>query len=299
VVTEQHPEVPRQLVGTAQHPDAGDLSSHLVHLTNSAESLASILTQGRIEARNPFGLVGKRREHADSHKAVCLTEAPASELTRFGARRFGVVFTREFIQRLGGQRVWYIDYGTPLWDAFISEVNRLRDIRENSRFFEMTPFIDMVRPGTYAFDWEREWRVVGDLRFEWEDVAYVITESGGLLTFEDQPDVGSGGFNPSEGDYEWSGGTFTELDDAMDALMRQFHGEFEGPEHHLWLDKESEDGFNWGPFKRWETEEAVDHLFRDRPARVRAALCEHLEAESLAWLSRREYHEFRIYHAGP
>lgn len=291
-------EVPKHLVGTAQYPDAGDLSSYLAHLTWTGEALASILTDGRIEARKAFGLAGQNPQHAETHKAVCLTEAPASELTRFQDRRYGVAFTREFVQRLGGQRVWYIDHGAPLWYAFTHEVNRLRDISENTRFFEMTPFIDMVRPGTYAYDWEREWRVVGDLRFEWEDVAYVITPEEGLLTFEDQPAVGSGGYNPKDAGYEWSGGTFTELDDAMNLLMQQFHTEFESPEQHLWLDRESEDGFNWNGFKRWETEEAVEHLFKDRPERVREALREHLNDESYAWLSSREYHEMRDYHEG-
>ncbi|NCT90370.1 hypothetical protein GXB85_05315 [Cellulomonas sp. APG4] len=289
----QTPEVPKQLLGTVQYPDAGDLSSYLIHMTSSGEALASILTQGCVEARNPFGFVYKRPELAATHMAVCLTEAPANELGRITARKsqFGVVFHRDFIRDQGGQRVWYINHGTPTWEAFLHEADRLRALNEDSRFFELTPFIDMVRPGSYAFDWEREWRVLGHLRFEWEDVAYLITPEEGLLTFEDQPEVGSGGFNIAEGDYEWSGGTFTELDEAMNVLMREFLEEFEGPEQHLWLDRESEDGFNWGGFRRWETEDAVEHLFGDRPEKVQEALRDHLGLVSDGWLSTSEYNE--------
>lgn len=291
-MTEQQPEVPRQLVGTAQHPDAGDLSSHLVHLTDSAESLASILTQGRIEARRSFGLVGQRPEHAPTHKAVCLTETPAKELHRFGerGRRYGVVFKREFILARGGQRVWYLNHGSPAWEAFAHELNRLRAINESLRFFELTPFIDMWKEETYAFDWEREWRVVGDLRFEWEDVEYLVTPEQRLLTFQ-KPDLGSAFWHAHDMEYVWTGGTLTELDDAMSTLVTEFEREFANPEGHLYYDGESEDGYAWGGYTAWSTEDAVDHLFEDRPTAVREALCEHLNQTSFDWLDKDELNE--------
>lgn len=283
-------EVPEPLLGTTQYPDAGDLSSYLVHLTWTGEALASILTQGRLEARGSFGLAGQNSEHAETHKAVCFTETPANELHRFGGRRFGLVFKRDFIIQHGGQRVWYIDHGTPLWDAFRHELNRLRAITEDHRFFEMTPFIDMVRPGTYAFDWEREWRVVGDLRFDWSDVEYIVTPEQGLLTFE-KPEVGKAFWNPHNAEYIWTGGTLTELDDAMSALVTEFYENFTSPENELAYDSESEDGYAWGHFTAWRTEEAVDHIFDDRPYEVRQALSDLLNETSLDWLHRDEVNE--------
>lgn len=287
------PDVPRQLLGTTRFPDAGDISSYLVHMTSSAQALALILAQGHIEARNPFGLAGKRPENAETHKAVCLTEAPASELGRIAARKsqFGLAFHRDFIVSKGGQRVWYVNYGTPTWDAFTHELNRLRSIDDPSRFNELTPFVDMVRQDSYAFDWEREWRVLGGLRFEWEEIAYLITPQGGLLEFVETPEIGSSFYNARDMEYEWSGGTLTELDGAMEDLVQEFHRNFSTPESCLNYDAEEEDGFAWGHFTRWETDDAVESLFEDRPLQVRIALSDHLNDTSFVWVDDGEWNE--------
>lgn len=287
------PEVPRQLLGTTQFPDAGDLSSYLIHMTSSGEALASILTQGRIEARTPYGLAGKRPENAESHKAVCLTEAPASEISRITARKsqFGIAFHRDFLIAKGGQRVWYLNYGQPPWDAFLAEVNRLGAIDDSSRFNELTPFIDMVRTDSYAFDWEREWRVLAGLTFEWEDIAYLITPQKGLLEFVEKPEVGSSFYNAHDMTSEWSGGTISELDVAMEGLVQEFHSHFSSAESCLNYDAEDEDGYAWGYFTRWETEDAVDSLFSERPVQVRIALSEHLNGTSFVWVDDEEWDE--------
>jgi len=285
------PEAPQQFLGTTQFPDAGDLSSYLIHMTSSGEALASILASGHIEARNPFGLAGKRPENAETHKAACFTEAPASEIDRIRRGRFGIAFHRDLIIKAGGQRVWYLNYGTPAWDAFLHEVNRLHAIDDPSRFKELSPYIDMVRPQSYEFDWEREWRVLGGLRFEWEDIAYVIVPGDNLLTFETKPEIGNSFYNAHDMGYEWTGGILTELDDAMEELVSLFHHAFSSPESHLYYDPEDEDGYAWGHYTRWETWEAVEYLFEDRPAQVLIALEEHLDRTSLAWLLDEELNE--------
>lgn len=285
------PDVPQQFLGTTQFPDASDLSSYLIHMTSSAEALASILASGHLEARNPFGLAGKRTENAESHKAACFTEAPASEINRIRRGRYGIAFHKDFIVKAGGQRVWYINYGSPAWDAFLHEVNRLRAIDDPSRFRELSPFIDMVREDSYAFDWEREWRVLGGLRFEWEDIAYVITPDADLLTFETKPKIGNSFYNAHDMGYEWTGGILSELDDAMEELVSEFYAAFSSPESHLNYDDEEEDGYAWGHYTRWETWEAVEYVFDDRPAQVRIALEEHLNRTSFVWLSDEELNE--------
>lgn len=285
------PDVPKQFLGTTQFPGASDLSSYLIHMTSSPEALASILASGHLEARNPFGLAGKRPENSESHKAACFTEAPASEIDRIRRGRYGIAFHKDFITNVGGQRVWYLNYGSPAWDAFLHEVNRLHSIDDPSRFRELSPFIDMVRQDSYAFDWEREWRVLGGVRFEWEDIAYVITPEKDLLTFEPEPQIGNSLYNAHDMDYEWTGGVLSELDDAMEELVQEFHYSFSDPEGHLYYDHEDEDDYAWGHYTRWETWDAVEYLFDDRPAQVRIALEEHLNRTSFVWLSDKELHE--------
>ncbi len=279
---------PHQLVGTAQHPRAKDLSSYLIHMTRTPADLASILVDGCIEARGAFGLAGQDPSRSDSHRCVCLTETPAQEIERFASKRkYGIVFKRAFIIRLGGQRVWYVNYATPAFEALKHEMNRLHNAEVSSRFLELTPYIDMWREDVYAFDWEREWRVNGDVRFEWSDVEYLITENQGLLTVLESPDVGSGYFHPKQQDYIWTGGTLPELDAAVGALAEQFTKEFAEPDEALFHDSEQVDGYAWGGIRHWETREAIESINLGRPRAVIDALEAHLNERSVSWLSRK------------
>jgi hypothetical protein len=220
-----------------------------------------------------------------------LTETPAHELGRFShKRKYGLVFKREFVVTKGGQRVWYVNYGTPAFEALTHEINRPKPVGVKSRFFELTPFIDMWHPDKYAFDWEREWRVNGDLEFEWSNVEYLITPNQRLLTVEERPEIGSGYFHPGYQEYIWTGGTLPALDEAVGALAEQFADQFTQPDDVLSRDPESEDGYAWGTFRRWETREAVERVYKRRPRPVLDALTMHLDAQSSRWVARSDLH---------
>lgn len=276
-----------QLVGTAQHPSAQDLSSYLIHMTRTPEDLASILVTGRLEARSSFGLAGKRPEHAGTHRSVCLTETPASELGRFADKRpYGLVFTREFIRSQGGQPVWYVRYGSPAFDALLNEINRPRAGDGASRFFELTPFIDMSKKDGYEFEWEREWRVNGDIVFGWDDVAFLITPDQGLLTVQSRPTIGTGHYHPDHQDYIWTGGDFPALDEAVGALAEQFSERFAEPGNELVFSPDEPGGLAWGPHQPWSTQAAAEYLWTGRPQAVLDALVAHLEQRTAYWVER-------------
>lgn len=174
-------EIPEHLLGTEQHRGARDLSDYLVHMTTSPQALASIITSGRIEAKNRFGL-GRGLDMVEAkHLSTCFTEMPLSELERLRDRgkSWGIAFKREFVLGQGGQRVWYLDIGKSPYQTLHGLKEAAFENRDwASRVWDITPFVDQRNPGTYAFDGEREWRVVGGLSFDLEDIVVVIGLDG-------------------------------------------------------------------------------------------------------------------------
>lgn len=132
------------------------MSEFLVHLAKTPEDLASILTQGRIEARTAFGVGGGYAHVRDQHTAVCLTEMPLSELDRMTSRgrSFGLAFKRDFLRERGGaQPVWYLDHDSAQHRAIEGQMAALAaEERWNDQFWKVTPFIDTVQDGV------RDWR---------------------------------------------------------------------------------------------------------------------------------------------
>lgn len=141
----------------------------------------SMLSSGRIEARNPFGMAHNAVPAApdpDSQKTVCFSEIPLHQLSRLTARRgpYGVGFTKKFMVARGGGPVFYAYLGTP-------QARALQDLLEEARawptpagspIWRVAPFVDF--PGdygdrSYRFEWEREWRHV---RGSWQRVCRIV-----------------------------------------------------------------------------------------------------------------------------
>lgn len=141
-----------------------------------------ILTLGFISSQLP------RRIPEKYLRAVCLTDTPPEELaTVIGdiwARQdrldgFGLVFSRKFIMKAGGNPVIYLctQPGNRLVDALVSLLQRRLESRDPLRDVGLLlPLIETFgrgyrRPDKLVdFHWEREWRVAGDLRFRRRDV---------------------------------------------------------------------------------------------------------------------------------
>ncbi|WP_413247832.1 hypothetical protein [Sinomonas flava] len=284
-------EVPESLLGTQQHRTARDLSDYLVHMTTSPQSLASVITSGRIEARNRFGL-GRRLDMVEKkHLSACFTEMPLSELDRLRNRgkSWGIAFKREFILRQGGQRVWYLDTDKSPYQALhLLKESAFENRDWASPVWNITPFVDQRNPGTYAFDWEREWRVVGGISFDLEDIVLVIGLDGVEPLFHEDFSIGAPYYNARDMTYQWDGDTIPEVGPNMDAILEEFHGAYLTPENAE-IPYDSEDGYSWlGCAACYETEDALEDLLPNAPWEIKAALADHLNQISTQWASREE-----------
>jgi len=158
------------------------MSDNLVHLTKERSTAATILRTLRLRAINPYGAVRKLPQLAESQRVACLSEIPLAHLPRLVERhgRYGVGFRKSFVQAAGGNPVWYLHKNSPAQLALFEEIRRTAYIsppEPGSWLWRITPFIDY--PGAYGsvhyeYDWEREWRHVGDLAFHPEDVAFLF-----------------------------------------------------------------------------------------------------------------------------
>jgi hypothetical protein len=120
-------------------------------------------------------------------------------LSRLAGRhgQYGVVFKKDFIETKGGSRVWYLKKGSaPAQALFETIKSRHYPVVEDSDLLlRMTPFIDYVSE-VRSFEWEREWRVVGDLRFTSLDVKFLFLpgheHDDARVFFDSYADIGEG-----------------------------------------------------------------------------------------------------------
>lgn len=168
-----------------------DMSGHVVHLVRGAsqreayDNIISILADGRLEARSPFGAARAGAPDVASQHCVCFSEIPVDQLGRVIERRLpsdrtawhGIAFTKTHLVDRGGGPIMYAYDGTPQAEAI---ERMMREARrgpnpESHPIWDLAPFVDLPgRGGSYYFEWEREWRHVGDLRFSPGDVAFLV-----------------------------------------------------------------------------------------------------------------------------
>jgi len=179
-----------------------DLSSFLVHLTRSRkirrqgetvtlkarDVLVSILKAGCIRAKNFHCLFNKDLLTLDTvdaapFKTVCFSETPLSDINYLTQEiegrairltQYGLVFRKATVVNRGGNPVIYVSNksvnGRSPVAAFKRVYNRAKksgfELSSESTFL---PFVNLFSEN-YDFSWEREWRVVGDFRFELAEV---------------------------------------------------------------------------------------------------------------------------------
>jgi hypothetical protein len=172
------------------------MSEYVVHFTKDTSdgqdayhNMLSILYDGCLRAGE--GVFGATRwmtprwpRAADLHRCVCLSEIPLDQLNRLVERRssYGIGFRKSFVAAQSGVRVWYIDKDEPGGAAIRRAITDAAEAAERADnpddpVFSLTPFVDFIghyMAGPYEFDWEREWRVRGELRFSPDDVPFLF-----------------------------------------------------------------------------------------------------------------------------
>lgn len=161
-----------------------DMSNHVVHFTKPSgnksayDNMLSILGQKIIKARNPFGLVRKGAPNPSSQKTVCFSEVPLHLLQRLAKTRseYGIVFGKELVIKRRANPILYAYKDQPLAKA-IRKLALAAKANANDPIWTVTPFVDAagVYPsGAYLFEWEREWRKIGDFEFSEAEVTFLI-----------------------------------------------------------------------------------------------------------------------------
>ena len=164
-----------------------DISNYLAHFTKRAWPL------GHMDENNPTNqfktsdaykrllnilntkiIFESQLPWVGNHRAVCLTECPWTSLIGHTERysSYGIGFSKEFIFSKGGGPVFYIradvynrqqwddavmPFLTPFWPKYIS-----KEQKNHVNFKECD------------YTHEREWRVVGNLSFEYSDISFVV-----------------------------------------------------------------------------------------------------------------------------
>ena len=166
-------------------PSWHDMSDYAVHFTkaykgrSAYDNMLGILSGGSLRARNAFGIARRKAPRGTQH-AVCFSEIPMHLASRLAKRRgpYGIGFTKEFLLKRGGAPVWYAERGSVAAlavDALVAD--GLASGNPAAPIWTVTPFIDspgLYGSSSYRFEWEREWRHIGDLRFAVSDPAFLV-----------------------------------------------------------------------------------------------------------------------------
>lgn len=276
-------DVPEHLLGYTSGRYWLDMSRYVVHFTDTESSFISILSQGFLRPSGPYGWGRNVAEVKDGHTSACFSEVPLNHIRRLIDRHggWGIGFEKKLIANNGGGRVWYIDDDTPLKDTIFTAVGDLLRKQEfASEWWRATPFIDLVSPKrSYEFEWEREWRVPGGLRFSFNDVAFIWPNDSQIIekiSVESRP-----AWTPSG---EVIGGIESNLaaiGTEGDRLVDEFFRSFTDPINELYYDENG--GYAW-PDSPWSTSDAVDHVFPDLEVNLRSSLLSVLEEVCSEWL---------------
>ncbi len=165
----------------------GDFSYLLVHLTrrstnfSAKDVLFNILNEGALKAYKPWCIWIKDLQKPENaslqqyFKVVCFTETPLEQIgalleplegRRYQPEPYGLVFRKSYITTNGGNHVFYTikEIAKPLGELYERQKT---DIDPNvCRLLALTTLCEKGND----WHWEREWRIVGDLKFDFSDI---------------------------------------------------------------------------------------------------------------------------------
>lgn len=162
-----------------------DMSDFVVHFTKGSDeeddygNMFGIYGDHVLKPKRAFGIGRKLCPIPESQFAVCFSEIPPGEWARLAQRRetkYGIGFRKSFVKSKGSGPIWYVLKESPQWSV-LQDMMRRETSDGAAGIWKLTPFIDA--PGEYEsreyfFEWEREWRHVGEFSFEPEEVAFLL-----------------------------------------------------------------------------------------------------------------------------
>lgn len=179
-----------------------DYSPFLVHLTKAApdgtsakDILAKILKERELKAFNAWCLFNSEfattsPDFVEDFKVVCFTETPIDQISLLlrpvsgrgnQPEPYGIIFDKQFMRSKGGNSVFYVgDTLMPiLWDTY-------KRAKDNGFSEGESKFLALVNrcDEDIDFHWEREWRIVGNLSFNLDDVYLGLCPEAEIAHFE-------------------------------------------------------------------------------------------------------------------
>lgn len=162
-----------------------DMSDFVVHFTRGGReeddnrNMMGIYANRVLKPKRAFGIGKELCPSPETQFAVCFSEIPPGEWRRLARRRetkYGIGFRKDFLVSQGAGPIWYVPKESPRADA-LQDIMERESSNAAAGIWKLTPLIDA--PGEYGsteyfFEWEREWRHVGEFAFQPEDVAFLL-----------------------------------------------------------------------------------------------------------------------------
>jgi hypothetical protein len=237
-------------------PHWADMSDYVVHfvkpwalhptdLPHEWITIQQILLEQRLRAMNRFGIASSSRySHIPNQNVACLSEVPLGQLARLVKRRSrcGIGFRKQYVVERGGGPIMYAYAGTG-HERAIRNMMDTHLHNPHADIWKVTPMVDSAGAAKaggqpYHFEWEREWRVIGDLPFETEEVSFVIAPEehhGGVRCVLDGPTEYAPVYLCPLIDAHWSREQIHAAFEAFDQEMTERFGE---PDDGVWTDDE-------------------------------------------------------------
>ncbi len=180
----------------------GDFSYLLVHLTrrsadkSAQDVLYDILSERTLEARNPWCIWKRSLEYPTNaslrqhFNVVCFTETPLDQISsllkklegrRYQPDPYGLVFRKSYIRANGGNPVFYTtkEIADPLHILYENQKSSA-----DPKVCKLLALVTLCEEGN-DWHWEREWRIVGDLKFDLSDIYCGLCPEQDISYFKD------------------------------------------------------------------------------------------------------------------
>jgi hypothetical protein len=184
-----------------------DFSPFLVHLTRDSDEvpardvLKTILDENTLRAYNHFCYFStalKKSENVpleSKFRVVCFTETPIGQIDvllipvaerKFKPEHYGLVFKKSYIREKGGNPVFYVtrQIAKPIY-YLLYEAHIVGKEQAPEQLCKLLALVSLCEEGN-DWHWEREWRVVGDLEFDLNDIYCGLCPEGEISYFENR-----------------------------------------------------------------------------------------------------------------